>query len=351
MNKYIFLLLNLLILLITKPAQAGCYFDTKGKTTVTATVGSQKPFEVLNNTEQSLIRSIMASISETIYSRCDDDSSHTGTTQIIIGGMGPYYQEEDPEGGTLFAATNDKNAGLAYSLKIIGQNSGLGGPVKNSGTIISGSKEQLDGERWSVHVRLWHLGGYYYNQHKITQTINQTSIGALMAFKGTTSNDDSVIINVVIPPANMQTATCNLSVSSNVVDFGKLSINRPDTWPRQKLTLTSDSCSQVGMAEMRVLSNGSPKSSDNTLLLNKLTGDSAATGVGLAFYRADDLNNQYKIDADLADVSNCDSSTNNLDGFFMTCVHNVSAKLQKIDSEALKNGDFETTATFSVSYY
>ncbi|ASG63654.1 hypothetical protein CEW81_15235 [Kluyvera genomosp. 3] len=74
----------------------------------------------------------------------------------------------------------------------------------------------------------------------------------------------------------MQTATCNLSVSNNVVDFGKLSINRPDTWPRQKLTLTSDSCSQIGMAEMRVLSNGSPKSSDNTLLLNKLTGDSAA---------------------------------------------------------------------------
>ena len=102
--------------------------------------------------------------------------------------------------------------------------------------------------------------------------------------------------------------------------------------------------------EYRILSNGNPVSSDKHLLLNKLTGDDAASGFGVALYSYTYTNSwsyvPFIIDA-LPGTNFVNVQYNSMEPDTGQWIY----LYLEPDGTSLRNGKFEATATINVDYY
>lgn len=145
--------------------------------------------------------------------------------------------------------------------------------------------------------------------------------------------------------------TCNLSINSPTIDFGKLYVSKPKSWPTKEVILTSNGCSQVGAAQLRILSNGH-MAKGFIALGNQLTGDNAAQNILVSF--TDKSGADIKMDiGDSAEGLSCDDESLifDSDGFINSCTHTVTANIYPMTTREPTTGDFSTSATFSVTYY
>ena len=189
-------------------------------------------------------------------------------------------------------------------------------------------------------------GGSYGDKVKKSQivAVNTTyfKVGFSNVMKGFRFNSPAIPITPT---------TCNLSIDRSKVDFGSFNFllyggtGGVKNGPYQEIRVSNNNCKMTTKIETRILSNGNPVSSDQHLLLNKLAGDDAASGFGVALYT---FYNPLIIDA-LSGNGDISGPYTSAPKEFDTS-DRIYLYLEP-DGTPLRNGKFEATATINVSYY
>lgn len=359
MKKYGFVIL---LVFFCRSAFAGCKFSANTTNFIFTPVNIQ-PISLTNNTnEPQLVATYSTNGSPALITQGNDDY-HAEMSVWTTSSIKPLTTKTST-GAVLFPINLDglsvTSSGYAFAFKISsGSRSAYITDISNMLQPLFADLEQseCDNKRWDITLELWHVNSYLREEKKFSAITPLSDAYFRLKFVGDYDDSDAFIslssFSIPVTPV-----TCNLSVNSPVIDFGELSFNNIDAWPAQMVTLISNNCSQVGLAEMHILANGNPTKS-NVFLLNKLTGDDAAAGISLQFYRmpnpADD-DSPIPIETDdspddYASISNCDDTTFGSDGFISSCTHTIYARFTTGFNSAKKDGKFEASATFSVSYY
>ena len=343
LKKYGIITLLALGLCGVHSALASCSFTTPTGTYIEQTMATS-PITAVTLTSsdmQQLFRSSLLA-GGPVISTC---SSSTGDAMSVDGDSFSYapLSETLSDGGMLIGAgANGFGYGLWYTVTY-GDGSGSTSGHLNNGYMFSATPAQLNGAKWEFWAELWYAGGSFGDRVKASEisAINSTyfKLGFNNTLKGFRFNAPAIPITPT---------TCNLSLSSPEVDFGEFdSLSKAKT---QSFTVYSGTCSMVSRMELRILSNGNPVDTNQNLLLNKLTGDNAASGFGLGFYPKygfADMN--LALDVPLGEGIE-PSDDHYVDGFMYVGNYNMYEFL-RADGTTLKAGDFEATATFNASYY
>lgn len=343
LKKYGFITLLILVLCGVRSTLASCSFTTPTDTYINQTM-TQSPITAVTLTtsdKQQLFRSTLLA-GGPVISTCNPS---TGAAIKVSGRnfSSASLSETMPDGGMLlYTGAAGFGYGFWYTVTY-GDGSGSYSGHLKQGDMFSATPAQLNGARWEFQAELWYTGGDYSDQAKSSQipAINWTYfyVGFDNAMRG------FFFHSPVIP---ITPSTCQLSLSSPEADFGVFS--SVGKAPPQTVTLSSSQCSMTRKMELRILSNGNPVSSSGTILLNKLTGDDAASGFGVAFYEADDYV-RYVLDAALGKGDTYPSDGYTKPGGFISSANYRISMVLKTDDTPIKTGDFETSATLSISYY
>lgn len=356
MKKYGFVIL---LIIFYRSAFAGCDFANITNYNFTP-VNIQTVSLAKNTNEPQLVATYSTNGSPALMTRYSED--YHSDMNVWTSSSIKSLATKTSTGAVLFPA-DTSHSGYAFAFKISsGSRSAYITDISNMTQPLFSNleKSECDNKKWDITLELWHVDNYSRDEKKYTEITPLSDVYFRLQFSGDYDNSDAFIslsaFSIPVTPV-----TCNLSVNSPVIDFGELSFNNENAWPAQTVTLTSNNCSQVGLAEMHILANGNPTGGDPLTaywLLNKLTGDDAAEGVRLMFYHTSTPDQPIAIDVNdppaYTNVSNCDATTFGNDGFISSCTHTILAKMHTMgsgSSVSIKNGKFEASATFSVSYY
>lgn len=240
------------------------------------------------------------------------------------------------------SSASDFGYGFWYTVTYGDGSGSFSGHLKK-GTMFYATPAQLNGAKWEIQAELWYLGGNYGDQIKDKQirAFDTTTFG--IGFAGVDKGFYFYSPAIPITPT-----TCNLSVDRTSVDFGAFNFLQyggggAKNGPTQSISVRNNNCTMLTKIEYRILSNGNPVSSDQHLLLNKLTGDDAASGFGVAFYSYV----TFIIDAPPGtNFEPVQFNTMDPDNFGQS----IYLYLEP-DGTPLRNGKFEATATINVNYY
>lgn len=258
-----------------------------------------------------------------------------------------------PDGGLLITAGGSSAGGLTGSESgfgygfwytvTYGDGSGSVSGHLEKGTMFYATPAQLNGAKWEIQAELWYVGGNYGDQIKEKQIVafdtTTFGIGFAGADKGFWFHSPAIPITAT---------TCNLSVDRTSVDFGAFNFLQyggggAKNGPTQSISVQNSNCTMLTYMEYRILSNGNPVSSDQHLLLNKLTGDDAASGFGVAAYTSG-----RTLIMDAPQGTNIDGPFTSMD----VSAYGVAVSLYlEPDGTSQRNGKFEATATINVDYY
>lgn len=359
--------LVLLLLIFSRSVFAeGCYFYLNRAPSIHLTLNGIKPISLGKNTNgQQLVATYTTTNSEVLtshYSETEQSMSltvvdgdlSTRTTKLANGAvLFPVFATDVPAAqtgyGFAFKVNGPYSAYVQETVSYAESRAGGGVLFPNL------TKEQCEGQNWTFTVELWHVDNYLKDERKfsaLTPPAYQSTYFRLY-FPGENGNDSLAYIGL-IPGISIPVTqtTCDLSVNSNMIDFGNLYLRDPDSWPTKEVILTSNNCSQVGTAQLRILSNGHRYSSKVLALGNQLTGDNAAKDILVRFT----TKSGASINLDTSESDNglsCDTDTLSFasDGFISSCTHTVIANIYPLSGGEATTGDFETSATFSVTYY
>lgn len=360
--------LVLLLLIFSRSVFAeGCYFESNNPQHIYLTLngGTEQVSLPSNTSGPQLIRTYSTS-STPLVSHWN--AKGAGTTMTVYNDTILSRATKTPEGALLFSLGNvtELQSGFAFAFKV--SNGSRSAYVTEIGTISDAAagknalfsnltKEQCNEQNWYFTVELWHVDNNYRDEKKLATIMPVAGTPYftlyLLGLNGTSKTHSRASIyfdsGTSIPVAPV---TCNLSVNNNTIDFGTLYISKPNSWPTKEVILTSNGCSQVGTAQLRILSNGHRYSSMVLALGNQLTGDNAAKDILVNF--TDKSGASIKLDvSEWNEGLSCDTDTLSFDsdGFINSCTHTVIAKIYPYTSGEATTGDFETSATFSVTYY
>lgn len=357
MKKYGFVIL---LIIFCHPVLAGCYFAQSGTNFIFAPSWVQDPVTLENNTNEPQQIGVVQVLRSEPTLRTYYSEDYKSDMNVFASGAVKPLSIKASNGALLFPVNlNGESAassGYAIALQVnnsVGRSAYITDLSSTPQPLFSNlDKSECDNQTWYMKLELWHVGNYYRNEKKYSAITLYSGTYFRLQFDGDYDKSDAFIglaaLSIPVKPT-----TCNLAVPSPTVDFGEVNAKDKDsTIALQQFTLISGTCSQLGMAEMRILSNGNPVGGQgadgSTYLLNKLTGDDAAQGVGVEFSTR---SRQMHIDSPLMDVSNCDSEDFDSNGFIRTCRHYITASLKQYDYTVVPKGEFEATATFSVTYY
>lgn len=348
LKKYGFIMLLLLGLCGVRGALASCAFTTPTGTNIEQTMASSPVTAVMltsTNLQQLFQSSLLAG--GPIISTCNPS---TGSAITVSGDTfsTASLSETMPDGGLLLGTGTSANGfgyGFWYTVTYGDGSGSVSGHLKKGG-MFSATPAQLNGARWEFQAELWYAGGYYSDRVKASQiaAVNTTyfRVGFSNAMKGVFFNSPAIPITPT---------TCNLSIDRSKVDFGSFNFllyggtGGVKNGPYQEISVSNNNCKMTTKIETRILSNGNPVSSDQHLLLNKLAGDDAASGFGVALYT---FYNPLIIDAL--------SGNGDIRGPFTSAPKEFDTSgpiylYLEPDGTPLRNGKFEATATINVSYY
>jgi type 1 fimbria pilin len=349
LKKYGVITLLLLGLCGVRSVLASCSFTTPAEQYINQTMASS-PITAVTlsgwgyalSTQQLFQSSVLAG--GPVISTCNPS---TGGAISISGDSFSYrtVSETMPDGGLLiFAGAGDVfGYGFWYTVTY-GDGSGSASGHLKKGAMFNATPAQLNNAKWEFQAELWYAGGNYGDRVKYSQieAIDSTyfKIGFAGVMKGFRFHSPAIPITPT---------TCNLSVDRTNVAFGAFNFLQyggggAKNGPMQEISVSSSNCTMLTYSETRILSNGNPVSSDQHLLLNKLTGDDAASGFGVAAYSPSGTS--FIIDA---------PPGTNISGPYTSM--NISATgiyidlYLETDGTPLRNGKFEATATINVDYY
>lgn len=346
LKKYGFIMLLLLGLCGVRSALASCAFTTSTGTYIDQTMASS-PVTAVTLTSTNLQQLFQSSVlvGGPVISTCNPS---TGTA-ITVSGDGfssGSLPETMPDGGLLIGGIADGfGYGFWYTVTYGDGSGSVSGHLKKGG-MFTATPAQLNGARWEFQAELWYAGGSYGDKVKKSQivAVNTTyfKVGFSNVMKGFRFNSPAIPITPT---------TCNLSIDRSKVDFGSFNFllyggtGGVKNGPYQEIRVSNNNCKMTTKIETRILSNGNPVSSDQHLLLNKLAGDDAASGFGVALYTFD---NPLIIDAL--------SGNGDISGPYTSAPKEFDASDRiylylEPDGTPLRNGKFEATATINVSYY
>lgn len=352
LKKYGVITLLLLGLCGVRSVLASCSFTTPTRQYIDQTMASSPITAVTlsgkGNTlsTQQLFQSSVLS-GGPVISTCNPSTG--GTISVSGDGFSNGVRSETmPDGGLLIPGivsgfTSVFAYGFWYTVTYGDGSGSISGHLKK-GAMFNATPAQLNNAKWQFQAELWYAGGSYADRIKGSQieAIDTTffKIGFAGIMKGFMFHSPAIPITPT---------TCNLSVDRTNVDFGAFNFLQyggggAKNGPNQKIVVNNSNCTMLTNMEYRILSNGNPVSSDQHLLLNKLTGDDAASGFGVAAYSA--YGALFIIDA---------PPGTNISGPYTSM--DVSATglgvylYLETDGTPLRNGKFEATATINVDYY
>lgn len=364
--------LVVLLLIFSRSVFAeGCFFELNNPQDIYFTLngGTEQVSLPKNTSGPQLIRTYSTSSAPLVTHW---NATGAGTTMSVTTSsrVSSTRATKTPGGALLFPIENvstEGESGFAFAFKV--SNGSRSAYITEIGTASDAAagrnalfsnltKEQCNEQNWYFTVELWHVDNNYRNEEKLA-TIKPIrsyyfslylpgAIGTVKTYSAAFIYFDSGTSIPVAP------TTCNLSINSSTIDFGKLYARAPETWSDKEVILTSNGCSQVGAAQLRILSNGH-LAKGFTALGNQLTGDNAAQNILVRFLnKSDTSGNSIKMDiGDSAEGLSCDdeSLTFDSDGFINTRTHTVIADIYPPSGKVPTTGDFSTSAVFSVSYY
>lgn len=349
LKKYGVITLLLLGLCGVRSVLASCSFTTPTGQYIDQTMASS-PITAVTLSGKGYALSAQQLFQSSVLAGGPVISTCNPTTGSAISVSGDSFSsrplsETMPDGGLLiFAGAGDVfGYGFWYTVTY-GDGSGSASGHLKKGAMFNATPAQLNNAKWEFQAELWYAGGNYGYRDKVSQTnaIDTTyfKIGFAGVMKGFRFHSPAIPITPT---------TCNLSVDRTNVDFGAFNFLQygggggAKNGPKQEISVSNSNCTMLTYMEYRILSNGNPVSSDQHLLLNKLTGDDAASGFGVAAYTS---GRTLIMDA---------PQGTNIDGPYTSM--NVSATglafylYLEPDGTPLRNGKFEATATVNVDYY
>lgn len=348
LKKYGIITLLVLGLCGVRSALASCVFSTPtGGNIVQTMTASPVTAVTLTSTEiQQLFRSsvlVGGPVSTTCSPSTGDAMSVSGDSSMITP-----LPETTPDGGVLMNAIAMAGSGFGYGFwysVTYGDGSGSASGHLKDGYMFSATPAQLNGAKWEFWAELWYAGGTFGDRPKASELYAVNSSYFRIGFDDMSKR--AFYFNA--PAIPITPTTCNLSLGSPEVDFGEFdSLSLKTT---KSVRLYSNTCSMVSRMELRILSNGNPVDTNQNLLLNKLTGDNAASGFGLWLYPEYGFSEWgFTLDAALGQGVEPTTSYDGGGGFLSSGSFTIYMYL-KPDGTTLKAGDFEATATLNVSYY
>lgn len=364
--------LVLLLLIFSRSVFAeGCFFEYNNPQSIYLTLGNTQQVSLSDNTSGlQLIQTYDAGGGGALKSYWNETGTGTALSVFQVPPISSSLRTtKTSNGAVLFPIDNVSTAqesGFAFAFKV--NNGSRSAYITQIGTIQDSAagknilfsnltKEECNSSTWSFTVELWHVDNNYRDERKLSaiKPIEGPSYFALYFpgyYRGVMTNSTAIIYFAGGTSIPVAPVTCNLSVNSNMIDFGNLYLRDPDSWPTKEVILTSNNCSQVGTAQLRILSNGHQYSSKVLALGNQLTGDNAAKDILVRFT----TKSGASINLDTSEWDNglsCDTDTLSFasDGFISSCTHTVIANIYPLWGGEATTGDFETSATFSVTYY
>lgn len=358
LKKYGVITLLLLGLCGVRSVLASCSFTSPAEQYINQTMASS-PITVVTLSGQGNTLSQQRLFQSSVLSGGPVISTCNPSTGNSISVSGDSFSviplsETTPDGGLLiYAGSYAFGYGLRYNVTYA-SSGGLPGHLTGylkKGTMFSATPTELNGAKWEFQAELWYVGGNYGDRKKISQ-ISATDttyfkIGFDGVMKGFRFNSPAIPITPT---------TCNLSVDRTNVDFGTFSFVRYDgggarNGPNQQIVVRNSNCTMLTYTDIRILSNGNPVSSDQHLLLNKLTDDGSASGFGVAFYSyvpyaGDNTYTPYSIDA--LRGTNIMGPYDSMD---KSSISSTFLLYLEPDGTSQRNGKFEATATINVDYY
>ncbi|HEE0106113.1 TPA: fimbrial protein [Citrobacter gillenii] len=357
--------LVILLLIFSRSVFAGdqCYFAINKATVLyLKLIGPQSITLPSNTNEAQLIAEYQTQGVVTSYYQETQNANANAMDMTVVQASSafPPPTTKAPNGALLYPVyPGAQQTGFALAFKVSGppgtryitESGTYGG---KEGTLFPGlTKEQCNNATWTITAELWHVGNYYKNESKLTTITTMPSVSYFTLYFNTHGYGDSSAHIYFDSSAAITVAptTCNLSINSPTIDFGKLYVSKPKSWPTKEVILTSNGCSQVGAAQLRILSNGH-MAKGFIALGNQLTGDNAAQNILVSF--TDKSGADIKMDiGDSAEGLSCDDESLifDSDGFINSCTHTVTANIYPMTTREPTTGDFSTSATFSVTYY
>lgn len=364
LKKYGVITLLLLGLCGVRSVLASCSFTSPAEQYINQTMASS-PVSAVTLSGQgntlSMQKLFSSPLSPTpVVSTCNPS---TGDAISVSGSGGStgLLSETMPDGGMLVIAGGNSAGGLTgydtgfgygfWYTVTYGDGSGSSSGHLKKGTMFSATPAQLNGAKWEFQAELWYVGGNYGDRikEKMIVAFNNTAFAITLAgvYKSFRFNSPAIPITPT---------TCNLSVDRTNVDFGTFSFVRYDgggarNGPNQQIVVRNSNCTMLTYTDIRILSNGNPVSSDQHLLLNKLTDDGSASGFGVAFYSyvpyaGDNTYTPYSIDA--LRGTNIMGPYDSMD---KSSISSTFSLYLEPDGTSQRNGKFEATATINVDYY
>ncbi|MDA8516902.1 fimbrial protein [Citrobacter sp. Igbk 16] len=354
LKKYGVITLLLLGLCGVRSVLASCSFTTPAEQYIDQTMASS-PITAVTLSGKGLALSTQQLFQSSVLSGGPVISTCNPTTGGAISVSGDNFSsaplsETMPDGGLLmFSGSYVFGYGFWYTVTY-GDGSGSASGHLKEGAMFNATPAQLNNAKWEFQAELWYAGGSYADRQKVSQVnaINTTyfKIGFAGIMKG---------FYFYSPAIPITPTTCNLSIDRTSVDFGAFNFLQyggggTKNGPTQSISVRNSNCTMLTKIEYLILSNGNSVSSDKHLLLNKLTGDDAASGFGVAFYSNVYTNSwsdvPYIIDAlPGTNVSSTQFNTMDPDTGMSVLLY------LEPDGTPLRNGKFEATATINVNYY
>lgn len=356
LKKYGVITLLLLGLCGVRSVLASCSFTSPAEQYINQTMASS-PVSAVTLSGQgnalSMQKLFSSPLSPTpVVSTCNPSTGDA----ISVSGSGvsvALLSETMPDGGMLVIAGGSESGrrtgagtGFGYGFwytVTYGDGSGSSSGHLKEGTMFSATPAQLNGAKWEFQAELWYVGGNYGDRikEKTIVAFNTTTFAITLAgvYKSFRLNSPAIPITPT---------TCNLSVDRASVDFGAFNFLQyggggAKNGPTQSISVQNSNCTMLTYMEYRILSNGNPVSSDQHLLLNKLTGDDAASGFGVAAYTSG-----RTLIMDAPQGTNIDGPYTSMNASATGLA--VSLYLEP-DGTSQRNGKFEATATINVDYY
>lgn len=355
MKKYGFVIL--LVIFCRAAFAEGCYF-TANTPTYTFTPVNIQPISVAKNTAESqLVATYSTNGSPALITHYDTNYESTEMRVATSGNIKPLATKTSA-GAVLFPVSNIYT-GYAFAFKI--SSGSRSAYITNIDSfmqpLFSNLKpSECDNKKWDITLELWHVDQPPSYDPYRGQPITPLS-GDYFRLGFADSGDFSeAYISLSAFSIPVMPPTCDLTVSSSVVDFGELNIKQPDTWPTKEITLTNNNCIQNSTAPfIGITTNGNPANVIDDEMLNSLTGDNAAQGITMWFTQPEKPNYRLDIDTEShgGDIP-CLNPSYGSDGFVSSCVVTIIAHLGLIKGttvQDLKNGDFKTSVTFIANYF
>lgn len=348
LKKYGVITLLLLGLCGVRSVLASCTFSTQGSKYVNQTMASSPVSAVTLSGQGNTLtmqKLFSSPLSPTVVSTCNPS---TGDAISVSGDSSSIaVLSTMPDGGLIITgSSSSESTGFGYGFwytVTYGDGSGSVSGHLKEGAMFNATPAQLNKAKWEFQAELWYVGGNYGDRIKDKKITSFYASYFKIGFAG--DMREFVLNSPAIP---ITPTTCNLSVDRTSVDFGAFNFLQyggggAKNGPTQSISVHNSNCTMLTYMEYRILSNGNPLSSDQHLLLNKLTGDDAASGFGVAAYAFD---RTFIMDA--LQGTNIDGPYTSMDVPATGLA--VSLYLEP-DGTSQRNGKFEATATINVDYY